>query len=246
MGRHLRVPPVLRIYVDEAECPGEGGWNEIEGGGGGATPIDPTPDDGNHSITPGVSGAGTQADPYVLAAEEVNFGGSTGSNEVITFTGQTVGALVQFTDLNSGTNGARFTQPVGVVDANGTYSTNLKFSDSPNSNTETVYDGLIRVGEIYIKWEVTATPVPVDPPEVTQTPVISTITTTPTNQSRSTPALPSPTHLLPAASGLRTTPKSLERPAPAAIPQPKLAHISSAKSSLVRTTQLSKLTATSW
>ena len=61
-------PPVLQIY-DDCDDPGNPEWTPI-GGDGTVKPIDPTPGDGNNSITPTPPGSGTEADPYVLTAKE--------------------------------------------------------------------------------------------------------------------------------------------------------------------------------
>ena len=145
-------PPVLKIYVDDAQCPGDGGWNEIEGGAPG--PIAPDPGDGKNTITPPVSGSGTQLDPYILTEEFETFGDSIYSVETISFQGFKPGALVQFTDVNSATNGARFQQPVGVVAVDGTYSTRFQFSDAPQTTSQTTYVGLINIGTIYYQWSI--------------------------------------------------------------------------------------------
>ena len=149
-------PPVLKIYVDEAECPGEGGWQEIEGGT--VKPIEPEPGDGSNSITPTPPGSGVELDPYILTPKTVNYGGTVQTDETISYANQKPGALVQFVDQNAGTNGTRYTQPIGVIGADGTWSGKLSFSDTPDSTVDTVYTGLLKIGSssIYYSWSVTS------------------------------------------------------------------------------------------
>ena len=152
-------PPVLKLYVDDALCPGDGGWQEIKGGNGGgdgSTPIDPSPGDGNAEITPPVSGTGTELDPYVLTAKEAKYGGGVVTDETISFSNQTPGTTVQFFDQNIGPNGNRFAQPLGVIAADGTWSGVLQFIDLPVSAEETTFEGLLKIGQIYYSWVVTA------------------------------------------------------------------------------------------
>ena len=149
-------PPVLKIYVDDAVCPGDGGWQEIEGD---ATPkpIEPAPDDGNNSISPTPTGSGTELDPYVLVSGTVDFGDSAQTVETISFSNQKPGSFVQFVDLNAGNNGERFTQPIGVIGADGTWSGKLTFTDTPESGAEKPFTGLLKIGSdsIYYSWTVT-------------------------------------------------------------------------------------------
>ena len=168
-------PPVLKIYVDEAQCPGEGGW-QIEGGA--PKPIEPTPDDGNSSISPTPSGSGTEGDPYVLTAKTVNYGGTTTSTETISFSNQKPGAFVQFVDQNEGANGSRFSRPLGVIGEDGTWTGQLKFADSPATTDDTTYTGLLKIGSssIYYSWDVTSETAVIPPPVITQNPVISSAT----------------------------------------------------------------------
>ena len=138
-------------------------------------PIDPEPGDGENSITPTPPGSGTELDPYVLTAKEVAFGGSVSSDETISFTNQKEGALVQFVDQNSSTNGARFTQPIGVIGADGTWSGKLLFTDTPESTDETGFAGLLKIGDssIYYSWTVTVTSdVVIEKPEVLTPPTM--------------------------------------------------------------------------
>ena len=94
-------PPVLKIWSD---CDGDGKWWDLTDSE--PKPINPQPDDGNNDITPTPPGSGTQVDPYILTAVEVNYEAAE-SIETISISNQKIGELVQFIDNNSGTNGAR-------------------------------------------------------------------------------------------------------------------------------------------
>ena len=100
-------------------------------------------------------GSGTEADPYILTAATVEYGETAESVETINLIGQTPANLVQFNDLNSGTNGNRFAQPVGVIAADGTWSGKVYFEDAPDSTSELTYEGLLKLGGLHYKWEVT-------------------------------------------------------------------------------------------
>ena len=167
-------PPVLKIYVDDAECPGEGGWQEIEGGT--PSPVEPEPGDGNNGITPTPPGSGTDVDPYVLTAKTVNYGGTVQTDETISFSNQKPGAPVIFVDENAATNGTRYSQSAGAIGPDGTWSGKLTFTDTPDSTADTTFTGLLKIGtsSIYYSWNVTAEAA-VDhwPPVITQNPVIS-------------------------------------------------------------------------
>ena len=147
-------PPVLKIYVDDAECPGDGGWQEIEGGGS-PSPIDPSPDDGDNTITPTPPGTGTDIAPYVLTAATVNAGNGTTSVETIAFSNGSPGDQVIFVDQNAAANGERFKQTAGLIQLDGTYSTKLSFSDTPQTDPDDKdYTGLLKIGSIYYSWTV--------------------------------------------------------------------------------------------
>ena len=148
-------PPVLKIYVDDAECPGEGGWQEIEGGT--PSPVEPEPGDGNNEITPTPPGSGTDIDPYVLTPKTVNYGGTVQTDETISFSNQKPGAPVIFVDENAATNGTRFSQSAGAIGPDGTWSGKLTFTDT-NSIADTTFTGLLKIGtsSIYYSWNVTA------------------------------------------------------------------------------------------
>ena len=66
--------------------------------------------------------------------------------------------MSKFVDQNSSTNGARYTQPIGVIAADGTWSGKLTFTDTPESTDETAFTGLLKIGNssIYYSWGVTA------------------------------------------------------------------------------------------
>ena len=166
-------PPVLKIYVDEAECPGEGGWQEIEGGT--PSPVEPEPGDGNNEITPTPPGSGTDVDPYVLTAKTVNYGGTVQTDETISFSNQKPGAPVIFVDENAATNGTRYSQSAGAIGPDGTWSGKLTFTDTPDSTADTTFTGLLKIGtsSIYYSWNVTAEAAVIPPPVITQNPVIS-------------------------------------------------------------------------
>ena len=166
-------PPVLKIYVDDAECPGEGGWQEIEGGT--PSPVEPEPGDGNNGITPTPPGSGTDVDPYVLTAKTVNYGGTVQTDETISFSNQKPGAPVIFVDENAATNGTRYSQSAGAIGPDGTWSGKLTFTDTPDSTADTTFTGLLKIGtsSIYYSWNVTAEAAVIPPPVITQNPVIS-------------------------------------------------------------------------
>ena len=93
---------------------------------------------------------------YILNPKVVNYGQGVASDETISYTNQKPGALVQFIDQNASTNGTRYTQPVGVIGADGTWSGKLIFSDTPDSTVDTDYTGLLKIGSssIYYSWQV--------------------------------------------------------------------------------------------
>ena len=166
-------PPVLKIWSD---CDGTGEWYDLTAST--PKPIEPSPGDGNNTIDPMPPGSGTEVDPYVLTAKVVNYGGSVVTDETITFSNQKVGALVQFVDQNTADNGTRYTQPVGVVGADGTWSGKLSFVDSPATTDDTDYTGLLKIGtsSIYYSWAVRSETAVIPPPVITQNPVISSAT----------------------------------------------------------------------
>ncbi len=144
-------PPELKVWSD---CSGTGEWETI--GGGAPQLIDPTPGDGNNSITPMPPGSGTLANPYVLTAVETTLGGSVQTVETISFSNQKAGTFVQFVDQNSGANGNRYSQPIGVIGADGSWSGKLYFTDLPASTVDAAFTGLLKIGEssIYYSWNV--------------------------------------------------------------------------------------------
>ena len=123
-----------------------------------AQPIAPSPGDGSESISPPVTGSGTFANPYVLTSEAETFGDTIESVETISFTGLKPYAPVVFEDLNNTTNGERFKQATGIIDASGTYTTKFRFSEIPSSTTQTTYTGFLKIGEIHYRWAVTVEP----------------------------------------------------------------------------------------
>ena len=146
-------PPVLKIWSD---CDGTGQWYELTSTG--PKPINPQPGEGDDTITPPVSGGGTQVDPYILTPLTVSYGATGETVETITLSNQNTGNLVEFIDNNSGANGVRFEQPVGVVGANGTWSGKLYFEDTPTSSADGTFTGLLSIGSIYYQWAVTVEP----------------------------------------------------------------------------------------
>ena len=95
----------------------------------GAAPIDPSPSD--VAATPQFGdpagtnpGAGTESDPYIITTETVLLAGGTAkSDQYITVTDGKPGDQVLFTNNTTPADIApKFNQPVGVIDANGTWS----------------------------------------------------------------------------------------------------------------------------
>ena len=128
-----------------------------EDGLGSITNIDPSPGDGNNTVNPTPSGSGTFDDPYVFITSTVAADGISQSVETISFTNQTEGSLVKFEDLNAVGNGSRFDQPLGLIDANGTWSGKLVFKDIPTTPTNTSYTGLLKIGSVHYSWSVSVT-----------------------------------------------------------------------------------------
>ena len=152
-------------------------WGEIKDEIGGATPIDPTPD--QITANPDFQGGtGTELDPYILTPVEVRgAGGMVTSVEQLTVQVDPGVQLVQFTDNSVGA-GDRFVQPTQATDENGTWVSRLIYRDIPDSANDTVYTGDIQLGEIYFRWVVTQVVV-VDVP-----PVIDRVTLTEQNPDK--------------------------------------------------------------
>ena len=120
----------------------------------GPQPINPGADD--ITFDPGVSGTGTEFDPFILSSGPVEYGNSTFSDQEITISNQKAGNLVVFSDLNSDRNGDRFNQSVGTVPEGSNYKTKLRFLDVPATDQVKTYSATIRIGSssIYLRWDV--------------------------------------------------------------------------------------------
>lgn len=115
----------------------------------------PTPSDVTASPA-FVSGAGTQADPFVITNGASPFaGGTLNSAQQITIANGTPGDLVIFTD-NSTVVSDRFKgQEVGTIDGAGNYTFKLNYTDTPNTTTNnTTYVGSLQVGSVHFQWTV--------------------------------------------------------------------------------------------
>lgn len=144
--------------------------------GGGATVADPRPENISYPGT----GAGTQASPYVISPNSANRGSGLQSEQTITFTGLPANSLVTFTDENTGTNAARFAQPFTKVNSSGVAYAKLFFSDSPVSNAEDTYTGLITCGETvktYFSWQITMADLGISTPQITEITTIDGLST---------------------------------------------------------------------
>ena len=134
-------------------------------------PIDPDPGDisvdppfGNPSGTN--PGSGTEADPFIITDAIVPvLDGSTESLQTITITKGKTGDQVLWTNTTLPADiSAKFTQPLGVIDANGKWTGKLLYNDALGADTtsDTDYNGTLQIGRttVYFKWKVTqqATP----------------------------------------------------------------------------------------
>ena len=112
------------------------------------------PSENDITISPSVPGTGTQADPFILATRIAAPAGSTVvTSETITFTDQPPSTNVVWTDNSTGV-GTRFSQPVTQTDANGDWSGQLQYADSPDSAADTDYVGDLQIGILYFRWQV--------------------------------------------------------------------------------------------
>lgn len=139
----------------------------------GAAPVNPNPDD--VTISPDVSGDGTEFNPYMLTSNAVEFGGTVFTNETITIVDQKPGNLVTWTDLNSDRNGTRYNQAVGTIGNDGTFSTKLRFFDGPATENVKTYSATIKLGDstIYFRWDVNVV-APVTPPILNSVTIVDT------------------------------------------------------------------------
>ena len=138
--------------------------DELGGGGGGGI----YPNTNDITISPSVSGSGTELDPYVLTPIAVTPFGTFGQTlETITIDSQSPDTPVRW-DVTDGVAGERFNQPEGITDANGDWSGKLQYSDDPETTIEgTVYTGLFRIGIVHFSWAVTQSNVTTSPTSVT-------------------------------------------------------------------------------
>ena len=153
-------PPELNVWTDCSDPNGE--WVPI--GGGSGKPIDPITGDGSYEPNPPAGGGdGTSLNPFVLTPISVSYGESGETVETISFSGYRSGDLVQWSDLDTATNGTRFDQPIGVIGPDGSWSGKLRFFDSPASDTLTTYTGQLKIGtsSLYYTWDVTTVKVDV-------------------------------------------------------------------------------------
>ena len=148
--------------------------------GGGA--IDPGVND--IVINPSVSGAGTEADPYILEAKTAApFGAAIQSNETIQITGQAPDTPVVWVD-SSVDAGTRFAQLSGLTtDATGAWSGTVQYLDSPDSTADTTYIGNLSIGRVYFQWTVTQKEIASTPPALTN---VSLVESSPAEGARFT------------------------------------------------------------
>ena len=112
------------------------------------------PSENDITISPSVPGTGTQADPFILATRIAAPAGSTVvTSETITFTDQPPSTNVVWTDNSTGV-GTRFSQPVTQTDANGDWSGQLQYADSPDSTADIDYVGDLQIGLLHFRWQV--------------------------------------------------------------------------------------------
>ena len=99
--------------------------------------------------------AGTVDDPIILTPITVAKSGQLGETvEEITVQGQKEGKYVIFIDNSVGA-GDRFVQLVHQIDAAGQWTGHLEYADTPPTQDETVYQGLLQLGEVHFSWQVT-------------------------------------------------------------------------------------------
>ena len=142
----------------------------------GSKPIFPEPDDVT-SNPAFIGGTGNSGDPFLLKTIGVRPGGATGVTEetiTIAVAGATKDDLVVFTDNSAGA-GTRFTQPSGVVGADGSWTGTLVYSDTPATTADTDYTGDIQIGDVHFRWTVeqgidAIRPIAPTPSEITATP----------------------------------------------------------------------------
>jgi len=141
----------------------------------GAAPVNPNPDD--VTVSPAVEGDGSEFNPYRLTSNSVEFGETIFSNETITIVNQKIGNLVTWTDLNSDRNETRYNQAIGTIATDGTFSTKLRFLDSPQTDQVKTYSATIRLTDsnIYFVWAVDVV-APVTPPVLNSITLVDTRT----------------------------------------------------------------------
>ena len=128
-------------------------------------PIDPSPVDvsvdpafGNPSGTN--PGSGTLEDPFIITDSIVpTIGGSTESLQTITITNGKTGDQVLFTNNTTPYEiSAKYTQPIGVIDGNGSWTGKLIYNDALGAETTAniSYTGNVQVGNttVYFRWVV--------------------------------------------------------------------------------------------
>ena len=139
-------------------------------------PINPDP--GDVSVTPAFGnpagsnpGSGTLADPYMITTAVVDTASGTAqSDQFITITDGSPGNQVLFVNNTTPTGIApKFTQPVGMIDADGKWSGYLHYNDNLGDDTtvDTNYTANLQVGStsVYFRWVVqqqVAQPIAVD------------------------------------------------------------------------------------
>ena len=102
-------------------------------------------------------GTGTQGDPFLLAdVSNAIPSGSVDSSETVTISGLEPNALIKFKNNSTGGGETRFNQPAAFASADGTFSSKIKYSDTPKTVTSNVqYTGNIQIGTVYFRWNVT-------------------------------------------------------------------------------------------
>mgnify|MGYP003671324535 CR=1 FL=1 len=128
-------------------------------------PIDPSP--GDVSVDPAFGnpsgtnpGSGTLEDPFIITDSIVpTIGGSTESLQTITITNGKTGDQVLFTNNTTPYEiSAKYTQPIGVIDGNGSWTGKLIYNDALGAETTAniSYTGNVQVGNttVYFRWVV--------------------------------------------------------------------------------------------
>ena len=128
-------------------------------------PINPAPADVTASPD-FVGGTGTVSDPYLITPETFAPAGTSGeSAQVITIAEPGAGFenLVRFEDLSVGADD-RFEQPESLTAADGSWTGQLQYADEPATTTDQTYQGDLKIGTTYFRWDVDQKVIDAAPP----------------------------------------------------------------------------------